>query len=76
MAIKYRSRVVGYFMKQQKIIKKVRPPVTMAKHHDFLPRDIEGQAKNTFSAAPSLGFATLDQCKHWGPVNWSPVTKE
>ena len=47
-------------------------PVTMANKHGFLPRGIEGQAKNSFSAAPSLGFATLDQCKNWGPVNWSP----
>ena len=46
-------------------------PVTMAKNYCFLPIGDEGQAKNSFSAAPSLGFATLDQCKNWVPVNWS-----
>ena len=46
--------------------------VTMAKNHGFLPRGVEGQAKKSFSAASSLGFATLDQCKNWEAVNWSP----
>ena len=45
-------------------------PVTMAKHQGFLPRGVAEQDKILVYAAPSLGFATLDQCKNWGPVNW------
>ena len=49
-------------------------PVTMAKNYVFLPIGDEGKAKKCpFSAAPSLGCATLEQYKNWGPVNWSPV---
>ena len=49
-------------------------PGPNGKKYVFLPRGVEGKAKKTlFSAAPSLVCATLDQCKNWGPVNWSPV---
>ena len=37
------------------------------------PEALKEKPKNSFSAAPSLGFATLDKCKNYGPVNWSPV---
>ena len=38
----------------------------------FSQEALKAKPKNSFSAAPSLGCATLDQCKNWGPLNWSP----
>ena len=37
----------------------------------FYPEALKAKPKNSFYAAPSLGCATLDQCKNCGPVNWS-----
>ena len=35
------------------------------------PNYIEGKGEKN-STAPSLGCVTLNQCKNWRPVNWSP----
>ena len=49
-------------------------PVTMAKNHGFLPRGVEGKAKKFVLKRHLWAMSTWDQLKHWGPVNWSPVS--
>ena len=33
----------------------------------FYQKALKSKPKNSFSAAPYLGFAPLDQCKNWSP---------
>ena len=47
-------------------------PSHNSKDYVFYPEVLKDKTKHFFSAALSLEFSTLDQCKNCGPVNWSP----